>query len=370
MSQTSRTGRSRTIPLLTLGLLLSLGCKKAPTPQAPPPAEVGIVTMEPADVPVAYDFSAEVAPYRRVEVRSRIDGVIQARPFTEGQVVKAGQVLYRIDPIRTNATYASARARSDNARRTLERLEPLVADHAVAQQDVDNARADLVAAQAGLAEARKDVDDAVVRAEISGRVGRALLQVGARVTGSSDLLTTIDVNDPVYVIFRPSTQQLLAWQKDSAARDLIRPGSPLQIQVTLPDGTVLPRTAQLDFVAPSLDPATGTRELRAKFANPDGMLAPGQFVRVRLIGFIRDSALAIPQRAVQQALGRQFVYVVLPGDTLGARDIEPGPWSGNQWIIEKGLRPGDRVVVDGAQKTGPGRPVRPVPLADSARTAK
>ncbi|HEU4699338.1 MAG TPA: efflux RND transporter periplasmic adaptor subunit [Gemmatimonadales bacterium] len=374
----SRAGRGR-VPaaVRTWGVLVlaggvavaSAGCKKSAAPPAMPPAEVGVVTVAARAVPVSYEFSAEVQPYRRVEVRSRVDGIIEARPFTEGQLVKPGEVLFRIDPVRTNAAYASAKARADNARRTVERLEPLLAQHAVAQQDVDNARAELEAADAALAQAREDRQDATVRAEIAGRVGRALLDVGARVTGPADLLTTIDVVDPVYVAFRPSTQQLLQWRQDPRSAALLRPGSGLRVQVTLPDGTVLPRTAKLDYVAPSLDPATGTQEFRATFPNSDHLLAPGQFVRVRLEGFTRDSAFAVPQRAVQQALGRQFVYVVGKGDTVAARDVQPGPWSGNLWIIDKGLAAGDRVIVDGAQKTGPGRPVHPVPASDSAATA-
>jgi membrane fusion protein (multidrug efflux system) len=217
-----------------------------------------------------------------------------------------------------------------------------------------------------LAEARKNLSDAVVRAGIEGRIGRTNLDVGARVTGSDDLLTTIDVLDPVYVSFRPSAQQLLQWKQDPEARKLIEPGSSLSVQVTLPDGTTVPRSGKLDFVAPSLDPGTGTQELRARFKNPDYLLVPGQFVRVRLTGFVHDSALAIPQRAIQQALGRQFVYVVGPGDTVVSRDVQPGQWSGSLWIIDKGLSPGDRVVVDGIQKAAPGRPVRAVALADSA----
>ena len=358
------------VPMLAVtALVLTTGCKKEAARPAPPPAEVGIVTVEPAPLPISYEFSAEVQPYRRVEVRARVDGVIMTRGFTEGQVVKAGQLLYRIDPVRTNAAYQSARARSDNARRTLQRLEPLLAEHAVAQQDVDNARAELEGAQAALADARKGVEDANVRAEISGRVGRALFQVGDRVTGSADLLTTIDVVDPVYVVFRPSTQQVLGWRQDPAANALIRPGSPLQVQVTLPDSTVLPGTAPLDFVAPSLDPGTGTQEFRAKFGNRQQLLTPGQFVRVRLIGFTRPNAIAVPQRAVLQSLGRQYVYVVGKGDSVATRDIETGPWSGRLWIIEKGLEPGERVVVDGAQKIGPGSVVRPTPVSDTTTTA-
>jgi membrane fusion protein (multidrug efflux system) len=197
-------------------------------------------------------------------------------------------------------------------------------------------------------------------------VGRALFQVGDRVTGTEDLLTTIDVVDPVYIVFRPSTQQVLSWRQDPAAEALIRPGSRLRVQVTLSDSTVLPETAPLDFVSPSLDPGTGTQEFRAKFANADRLLTPGQFVRVRLIGFTRDRALAVPQRAVQQSLGRQYVYVVGKGDSVAARDVQPGQWSGALWIIERGLDAGDRVIADGTQKVGPGSVVRPVPAVDSA----
>jgi membrane fusion protein (multidrug efflux system) len=344
---------------------LAGACKKDAPPPAPPPPEVAVVKVEPSRVPTTFDFTGEVQPYRRVEVRARVDGVIESRPFTEGATVKPGQVLYRIDPIRPQAAYRSALARSQNAKRTLERLEPLLAQHAVAQQDVDNARAELEQAEGDLAEAKKNLEDAVVRAEISGRVGRTNLEVGARVTGPSDLLTTIDVLDPIYVSFRPSAQQLLEWQQNPEARKLIQPGSPLKVTVTLPNGSKLPATGKLDFVSPSLDAATGTQEFRALFKNPDRLLLPGQFVQVRLEGFSRDSALALPQRAVQQALGRQFVYVVGQGDTVAARDVQPGPWSGNLWIIDKGLDPGDLVIVDGTQKAAPGRPVRPVPLKDT-----
>ena len=241
-----------------------------------------------------------------------------------------------------------------------------MAQRAVAQQDVDNARSELTAAQAALDQAKKDYDDTDVKAEIEGRVGRTNLEVGARVTGPSDLLTTIDRLDPVYVTFQPSSQQLLEWRQNARWRDLIVPGGRLAVQVVLPDGSVLPRTGRLDFVAPSLDPATGTQEFRATFQNGDRLLMPGQFVRVRLVGFVRDSALAVPERAVQTGLGRQYVWVVGPGDTAQMRDIQSGPWAGDRWIIERGLTPGDRVIVDGIQKVAPGRPVKPVPLADSA----
>ena len=324
-----------------------------------PPAEVGIVTVTPQAVPESYEFVGQVTPFRRVEVRSRVDGIVEARPFTEGSIVSQGDVLYRLDRVRYEAAYQSAQARYDNAKRTLERLEPLLPKHAVAQQDVDNARYALDSAKAALDQAKKDLDDTVVRAEIAGRAGRTRMEVGARVTGPADLLTTIDQLDPVYVTFRPSTQQLMAWAGDASANALIQPGSPLAVRVVLPDGTVIPRIGRLDFVAPSVDSATGTQEFRAKFDNPDRALVPGQFARVRLVGFTRGHALAVPQRAVLQGLGRQYVYVVGPGDTAVARDVRPGPWSGDLWIIDSGLKPGDRVIVDGTQKVGPGRVVAP-----------
>jgi membrane fusion protein, multidrug efflux system len=355
---------------LVLGALAAVligACRTSQAaPPKPPPTEVDVVSVAPRTLPLSYEFVGEVTPVRRVEVRARIDGVIEARPFTEGALVKAGDVLYRLERVRYDAAYRSALARASNARRTLGRLEPLVARNAVAQQDVDDARTELEAAEADLEEAKKDREDAVVRAEIPGRVGRTELEVGARVTGPSDLLTTVEQLDPVYVTFRPSSQELLRWRQDPEASALIRPGSTLKVRVVLPDGTELPREGRLDYVSPSLDPATGTQEFRAEFANKDLTLVPGQFVRVRLEGFERDSALAVPRRAVQQSLGRQYVLVVGEGDTVASRDVEPGAWSGDQWIIERGLVAGERVIVDGVQKARPGAPVRPVPLADSA----
>jgi membrane fusion protein (multidrug efflux system) len=297
-----------------------------------------------------------------VEVRSRVEGIVVDRPFTEGSVVPKGQVLYKLDQVRYEAAYRTTLARLENAKRTLARLEPLLPKHAVAQQDVDNARSELELTQAQLDAAKKDLDDTVIRAEIAGQVGRARLELGARVTGPADLLTTIDELSQVYVTFRPSSQQLLSWQRDPQARRLLQPGeNGVVVHVVLPDGSLLPRTGRINFIAPSLDSASGTQEFRARFENADRRLLPGQFVSVRLEGFARASALAVPQRAVQQGLGRQFVFVVGPGDSVVARDVKPGPWSGNLWLIDSGLVAGDRVIVDGIQKVAPGRVVKPTP---------
>jgi membrane fusion protein (multidrug efflux system) len=358
--------RGGAVAAIAAATMLVTGCAKRDAARGFPLSEVAVVTVAPRTVQESFEFPGQVEPYRRVEVRARVEGIIEARPFTEGAMVRPGQLLYQLDKVRYEAAYRAAQARFQNARQTYERLEPLLAQRAVAQQDVDNARTELTAAQAALDQAKKDFDDTDVRAEIAGRVGRTNLEVGARVTGPADLLTTIDRLDPVYVTFQPSSQQLLEWRENPRWRDLIVPGSRLTVQVVLPDGSVLPRTGRLDFVAPSLDAATGTQEFRATFQNADRLLMPGQFVRVRLAGFAQDSAIAVPQRAVQTGLGRQFVYVVGAGDTVHVRDVETGRWTGDQWIIDRGLAAGDRVIVDGFQKVGPGLPVKPVPLADSA----
>jgi membrane fusion protein (multidrug efflux system) len=374
---------SKPLELVLISLTLIAACGKGPAKSfTPPPAQVGIIIVAPTSIPESYEFVGQVAPFRRVEVRSRVEGIITERPFTEGAFVQKGQVLYKLDVVKYDAAYRSAVARLDNAKRTLARLEPLVPKHAVAQQDVDNARSELESAQAAVDVAKKDLDDTVIRAEISGQAGRARLELGARVTGPADLLTTIDELDPVYVTFHPSTQQILAWESDPQARLLLasnasaisdgngRTQAPIVVRAVLPDGSLLPRVGHINFMSPSLDSASGTQEFRAEFANGDHRLLPGQFVRVRLEGFHRASALAVPQRAVQQGLGRQFVYVVGAGDSVVARDVQPGQWSGNLWIIDSGLAAGDRVIVDGIQKVAPGRVVRPVPAIDSSAAKK
>lgn len=346
--------------VLLLGGTACGGKPAAGAGQAPPPTEVSVVTVAPETVPEEFELVGTVAAYRRVEVRSPVSGIITARPFTEGAAVQPGDVLYQIDKTIYAAAYQSAAATLENAKRTVNRLKPLLADHAVAQKDVDDAETAVLQAQAAYDQARKNLDDTTVRAEIAGRVGKANLELGARVSGSSDLLTTIDQVDPVYVSFRPSSQQLLAWRADPATAQLLRRGSKLGIHVTLPDGSVLPRTGTLDYIDPVLEQGTGTQEFRARFANGDRQLVPGQFVRVRLSGIAQRDAIAIPQRAVQQQMGRRLVYLAGPGDTVQVRDIVVGPWTGDRWIIDSGLVAGDRVIVDGFQKTGPGAVVKPV----------
>ena len=363
------------LPALTAAVVLAACRGEAPPPAAPPPAEVSVITAATGPVADAVELAGEVQAYRSVQVRAQVAGVITQRPFREGAQVRAGEVLYRIEPETYDADYRTARAqlaeaeaRLSNATTNAGRLRPLLAENAVARQEVDNAETTVQsavaardAARAGVDRARKNLDETVVRAEIAGRVGRATLDVGTRVTGSGDVLTTLDVLDPVYVSFRPSAQQQLAWRRDDASRAALAPGGSARVEAVLSDGTAFPTPGRIAFVDPVVDPQTGTQEFRAQFANPDRVLLPGQFVRVRLQGLVRDGAILIPQRAVVQQLGRQTVYVVGADSKVAAREVKATGWSGGNWLIERGLTTGDRVVVDGVQKIGPGAPVQPLP---------
>ena len=225
------------------------------------------------------------------------------------------------------------------------------------------------AAQAAVDRAKKDYDDTFVRAEIAGRAGRALLELGARVTGPNDLLTTVEQVDPIYVNFSPSDQEVLRWRRDIATRRLLVPSRVLAVQVTLADGSIFPGTGQLNFVDLALQPATGTLSLRAELRNPQHVLLPGQFVRVRLLGLKQPGAILVPQRAVQRGLGGAFVYVLSDSNKVAARGVVATSWDRGAWLIEQGLSAGDRVVVDGVQKVAPGQLATPMayrPGADSA----
>jgi len=343
---------------------------------------VTVLTVQRQTIPGQYEWVAQAAASKSVQVRSQVSGVIVERPYVEGTDVPKGKVLYRIDPRTYQANYESAKARLAeseaqfaNAERTLNRLRPLVAERAVAQQDVDNAqaaydqeRAAVLDAQAAVDAAKKDYDDTYVRAEISGRAGRALMELGALTSGPNDQLTTVDQVDPIYVYFNPSDQDVLQWRRDVAAKRLVLPGGVLDVQATLADGSVYGQTGKLDFVAVALQPNTGALQLRAEFPNPRHILLPGQFVRVRLLGLKRNDAILVPQRAVQQGLGGPFLYVLGDSNKASARNVSATVWQGTQWIIEKGLDPGDKVIVDGTQKIVPDAPVRPVaydPKTDS-----
>jgi membrane fusion protein (multidrug efflux system) len=354
--------------------VLLIGCRKGSPSGSPPPPEVTVLSVQPQTVPGQFEWVAEAAASKSVQVRSQVSGVIVARPYVEGADVPKGKVLFRIDPRTYLANYESAKARLveaearlENADRTLKRLKSLLGALAVSQEDVDNAqaaydqgRAAVLDAQATVDAAKKNYDDTFVRAEVSGRAGRALMEVGALTSGPAEPLTTVDQVDPIYVYFNPSDQDVLQWRRDIATKRLVLPRGMLDVQATLADGSVFGETGKLDFIALALQPTTGALQLRAEFPNPHHTLLPGQFIRVRLLGLKRNDAILVPQRAVQQGLTGPFVYLLADSNMVRAHTVTATAWQGTQWIIDDGLKPGDNVIVDGTQKIVPGRPVRPL----------
>jgi len=359
--------------LVAVGVLvLTAGAaafRRAPSaPAAPPPSEVSVLTVVPETVSARYEYVGQADASRSVEVRSQVTGVVVARPYAEGTDVAKGTLLFRIDPTTYEAAYRSAQARLANAERNLARLQSLLASRAVAQKDVDDAQTAFDQAQAAVDQTKKDYDDTFVRAEIAGRAGRARLELGARVTGPGDLLTTVEQVDPIYVNFSPSDQDILRWRRDAATGRLLMPRA-MSVQVVLADGTVLTDPGKLNFVDLALQPETGTQQLRAVLPNPKHVLLPGQFVRVRLLGLQIPNAIRVPQRAVQQGLSGAFVYVVTDSGKVAMRNVVATSWDAGAWLIAEGLQAGDRVIVDGVQSAAPGVPVKAVayqPPPDSA----
>jgi membrane fusion protein, multidrug efflux system len=366
-------------PTALLGLAIVVAsCSGKPAAQLPPP-NVTIATTATENIPASIELVGQGAASKFIEVRSQLNGVIIDRPYREGSDVDKGTLLFRLDPTIYEASYRSAKsaadnagARLDNAKRTLKRLEPLLAEGGVSQKDVDDAATEVQQAQASYAEAQanadraeKDFNDTNIRAEIPGRVGRAVLPLGARVTGPADILTDLQQIDPIWVYFSPSDLELLRFRREQAEGKLVFPKGKVQVEVRLSDGTALPSKGQLDFADLSLDTRTGTQQYRAEFRNPGHILLPGQFVRVRILGVTRTGAIVVPQRAVLRGLSGAYVYVLTAGDTARARTVLPSNWEGEGWVIDSGLTAGERVVVDGTQRVIAGQPVRIVPLADS-----
>src|SRR5947199_5050638 len=355
------------VPLFLVGAAAAR--RLAPVASAAPPApEVTVLTVVPETVTARFEYVGQAAASRSVEVRSQVTGVIVARPYAEGTDVAKGTLLFRIDPTTYEAAYRSAQARLENAERNLARLKSLLASRAVAQKDADDAQTAFDQAQAAVDQTKKDYDDTFVRSEITGRVGRARLELGGRVTGPGDLLTTVEQVDPIYLNFSPSDQDILRWRRDAATGQLLMPHA-MSVQVVLADGTVLTDAGKLNFVDLALQPETGTQQLRAVLPNPKHVLLPGQFVRERLLGLKTPKAILVPQRAVQQGLGGAFVYVVADSGKVALRNVVATSWDAGSWLIAEGLRTGDRVIVDGVQNAAPGAPVKAVayqPPADSS----
>jgi membrane fusion protein, multidrug efflux system len=350
-----------------------------------PPAEVSVMTVTPQSLPVSFEYVGQTAGSREVEVRARVTGILQTRNFKEGAQVRKGQSLYAIDPApfqaivaRSEADVAAADARRDQAARNAARMKPLYAEKAVSQKEFDDAAsaeaiaaADVKAARARLQEARLNLEYTRVESPVSGIAGRSMQSEGSLVSGPQVLLTSITQVDPIWVNFGiPDNEQARLRKEVDAGRMTLPKNGSVEVAVQLADGTEYPRTGRLNFSDVRISPSTGTQEARAELPNPEGVLRPGQFVRVILKGAMRPNAVKVPQRAVLEGPQGKFVYVVNEKSQAEVRPIEAGEWAGDAWIITSGLKAGERVILDGVMKLGPGAPVKVAEKADGKPAAK
>ena len=355
-------------------LALLLASCSAEAPPAPPPPEVNIVTVGTQAVSNVIELPGRVQAYRTAEVRARVDGIVERRLFEEGSFVSAGKALFRIDPSQLTANVNAARAQlaraqatAANARQVVGRYQPLLSEQAIGKQEYDaaiaaqrTAEADVQSAQANLDSARLSLGYASVTAPIGGRARRAEVTEGALVSAAQGtLLTTIEQIDRVYVNFGQSSSDLMAIRRDIASGKLqIPPVGRVEAQLVLEDGTPYPVVGHLDFLDLSIDEATGTAALRAEFPNPSDALLPGQFVRARIKAGFRPNGILIPQRAVKLSADAATVMILDAKNIVTIRPVKLGTMQQGQWAILDGLKPGERVIVDGLQKVQPGQPAR------------
>jgi membrane fusion protein (multidrug efflux system) len=372
--------------LLAMILLATVatGCARQQDAAPPaPPVEVKAVTVQPSATETYADKVGEVRGSQEVDLRARVSGILLATHFQDGSLVKEGQLLFSIDAREFRAQVASAQARLasaeanlSRARQDVERYRPLLAEEAIARQVYDNAvatqrqaEAEVSASRAALEETRLGLDYAEVRAPLTGRIGAAQAFPGSLVTAGQTVLATLSSDDPAWVYFTISEAELLDFERrtggmETAADDPLR-----VVTLILSDGSVYPLPGRINFSDRALDPTMGTYSLRAEFPNPDHRLLPGLFARVRGTSGRLENALVVPDRAVQEQLGRGVLTVVGEDGKAELRPVELGERFGNRQVINSGLAAGDRVVVEGLQKARPGTPLKvtPVTLEDFDR---
>jgi membrane fusion protein, multidrug efflux system len=348
--------------LAVLGMVLLSGCGHKAPPPAPPPPKVSVVTVRAQAVPITTELPGRVAGYRTADVRPQVNGIILKRLFVEGSDVKAGQQLYQIDPAPYQASYDSAVAAVASARALAERYKPLVEANAVSKQDYDDAVASHLQAAAAVETARINLVYTRVLSPITGRIGRSLITEGALVTANqTTVLATVQQLDPVYVdVTQPSTT-LLRLEREAAAGLLNQnEAGKAQVRVRLEDGSDYAHPGALEFSEVTVDPGTGSVTLRALMPNPERQLLPGMFVREEIQEGVRQGAVLAPQQGISHnQKGEPNALVVGPDNTVELRTVETDRAIGDQWLVTSGLKPGDRVIVEGIQSAKPGVKVVP-----------
>ena len=360
------------------------GAAAAPKPLAP--AEVGVVVAAPRAVGLTAELPGRLEASRVAQVRARVAGLLQRRTFREGSDVKAGQPLFQIDaaPYRASvdsaqALLARARANVTQAGAQAERYKPLLEANAISQQDYLNAvaahqqaEADVAAATAALTTAQINLAYASVAAPISGRIGRSLVTEGALVgQGEATQLAVVQQIDPMYVNFTQSTTEVLRLRKALDSGKLARTAgaAAAAVRVVLEDGSEYPRMGRLLFSDLTVDPSSGQITLRAELPNPDGLLLPGMYVRVRIEQGQASQAIVLPQQAVQRTPMGDSVMVVGADGLVAPRPVKIGTAQGGAWVVLEGLAAGDQVMVDGFQKLRGRAPVKAVPWQPGVATS-
>lgn len=368
--------------ILALPLALVAACGKTQGPAGPPVPKVPVITVASSDVPIYSEWVGQTRGEADIEIRARVPGFIEAIHFEEGGRVKAGDLLYSIDPSELEQKRAAAQAELAQAETlyadaasNLARYRPLAAMNAVSKRDLDEAvaregaaRNQVKAAQAQLRVAEINLGYASVRAPISGQIGISRVKVGNLVSPTSgSLLNTVSAIEDVRVRFAISEREYLDYTRRFGAGPKAEGDSrAAPLQLVLADGTVYPQPGRLVSIDRGVDPTTGTLQVEATFPNPDRLLRPGLFARVRAATEQRSGAVLVPQRAVSEIQGRYQVFVLDKDDKVEIRAVETGPRIGGDWLIEKGVKPGDRLVLAGLQRLRAGMQVEPEPVAEAS----
>ena len=379
--------RLRPTALLVLagvsGAFVSACKQEAPAPAVQGPADVLVIETKAEDVPVYAEFIGTLDGNVNAEVRARVPGYVTSVDYKEGAPVKAGQVLFTIDPVLAQAKatqaageMATAQAALAKADRDVERLKPLAATNAVSRQELDNAiaaqllaKAQITGAEGSLQTARANLGYTKVTSPIDGIAGLAKVRTG-NLVGQVDatLLTTVSQLDPVRARFTISEQLYLRFAAE-LQRIASDQSAASKLELILADGSVYSKPGRLAIVDRQIDPTTGTLTLEALFPNPEQILRPGQYAKVRTITELRKGAVVVPQRAVRELQGMTQLFVVGAGDKVELRTVTMGPRVGSNWVVEGGVKAGERVIVEGLQKARAGAVVAPrvVPMAASTQ---
>ena len=365
------------VKLITIGFLLAgfvTACDKKPdAPPAMPPMPVSVISVQATSVPMSVEAVAQTEGASEVEVRPRVGGIILKKMFEEGAPVKAGQVMFQLDPApfqialsQAKAAAAGQGARITQTSRESGRLKDLLATQSISQREYDNATSDVSISQAGMMQAQANIKEAElnlsytrVTAPVSGVAGRFQYSEGALVAAGTSLLTTIVQTSPIWVRFSLSDSELATLGGSANASNVS------DVSLILPDGSEYPQKGKLNFTASEINPSLGTQELRATFENKDKALLPGQFVRARVTTGTREGVFLVPQTAVLTGELGKFVYVANEKNEATIRPIVVAEWQGKDWIVTEGLNPNDKVIVDNLIKLRPNAPVAPHALGSA-----